>query len=204
MYLDRILGSGTKVNALSTLVQRSDMEFMESELAREIGSSVSEVNRQMGDLVGVGLVRMRREGKGKFYSINRKHFLYSPLRSLLRNLEDVYREAARQIAGYAAKRRGLVSVILFGSLAKGKIRSEYAKQPSDIDIVVVVDRDKDRMKKELARFIEEKTTETYGIMVYPIVLTREEYVKGLEKDHFVIDVHAQGEVIYGEKPRRFS
>ncbi len=204
MYLDRILGSGTKVGALSTLVQRSDMEFMESELAREIGSSVSEVNRQMGDLVGVGLVRMRREGKGKFYSINRKHFLYSPLRNLFRNLEDVYREAARQIASYVAKRPGLVSVILFGSLARGKIRSDYAKRPSDIDIVIVVDRDRERMERDLAKFIEEETFERYGIMAYPIVLTREEYVKGLEEDRFVIGVHAQGEVMYGEKPRRFS
>ena len=45
MYLDRILGSTTKINALSVLVSNPKRSFMEIELAKESGSPVSEVNR---------------------------------------------------------------------------------------------------------------------------------------------------------------
>lgn len=71
MYLDRILGSKTKVNILSALTQNKEKSFMESELAKEIGSSISEVSRQIIDLVNVGLVRMERVGKAKIYPIFR-------------------------------------------------------------------------------------------------------------------------------------
>ncbi len=49
MYLDKILGSTTKVNALSVLISNSSRVYLENELARESGASVSEVNRQMGE-----------------------------------------------------------------------------------------------------------------------------------------------------------
>jgi len=47
MYLDKILGSKTKINILAILVNAKDKEFAESELAKEIGCSLSEVNRQI-------------------------------------------------------------------------------------------------------------------------------------------------------------
>ena len=44
----------------------------------------------------------------------------------------------------------------------------------------------------------------YGINVYPIVLSVDDYLSGLSKDVFIMDVHSRGEVLYGEKPRRFG
>jgi len=66
MYLDRILGSKTKVNALATLVSNPDKKFLESELSMESGTSVSEINRQLGDLLKVGIILMeRQENQGR-------------------------------------------------------------------------------------------------------------------------------------------
>ncbi len=48
MYLDRILDNKTKVNALSVLIEKPDRKILEMELAKDAGSSVSEMNRQMG------------------------------------------------------------------------------------------------------------------------------------------------------------
>lgn len=204
MYLDRILGSTTKVNALSVLVSNSERGFIEVELARESGSPVSEVNRQMGDLTNSGLVTVERVGRAKVYRINSRHFLYRPLTELFRSLENVYREAAREIASHVARHEPK-AVILFGSLARGNIRSDIVREPSDIDLVVVADKgDVQRIRDDIIQFINSEISLKYGIAVYPIVLSNEEYVRGLSKDQFIIGVHSRGEVLYGEKPSRFG
>jgi len=204
MYLDRILGSTTKLNALSVLISDPKKGFMEIELAKESGSPVSEVNRQMRDLVNSGLVLVQRVGRAKVYQINSRHFLYTPLQKLFRSLESVYREVAQKIVSRIAKHEPR-AVILFGSLVKGKIRSDIVREPSDIDLVVVADKgDIKRIKDEMIQFINAEIGVRYGVTVYPIVLSSEDYVKGLGRDQFIINVHSEGELLYGEKPRRFG
>jgi len=205
MFLERLLGSGTKVNALAVLVNDSAGSYLEVELAKKAGSSVSEVNRQMNDLVSTGLVRLERVGKGKIYSINCKHFLFKPLKGLFRNLEIIYRQAASQIVKYLTNRFEIGAAILFGSLSRGSIRSDMVGEPSDIDIAIVAkSRDVVSIKKALISYVNSEIAEKYGISVYPIVLSAEEYTSALKRDPLVIDMHAKGEVLYGEKPRRFG
>ena len=204
MYLDKILGSKTKVNMLAALVQ-GEREFLEKELAEEIGSSVSEVNRQIVDLIDCGVVEIRKVGRAKIYSINKKHFLFKPLKNLFRDLVRVYREIAKEIVRYVTKRHKVFSIILFGSLVKGKIRSDLVKEPSDIDLLIISKKGYiERIRKELASFINENILPRYGVLTYPIVISPGEYKRGLEKDQFIINVHTYGEVLYGEKPRKFG
>ena len=204
MYLDKILGSKTKVNMLAALVQ-SKREFLEKELAEEIGGSVSEVNRQIVDLVNCGLVVMKKVGRAKIYSINKKHFLFKPLENLFLDLVRVYRRAAKEITKYVTKRHNVFSIILFGSLVKGKIRSNLVKEPSDIDLLIVSKReDVEKIKSEVMSYINKNILPKFGIVAYPIVMSKDEYKKGLEGDQFIISVHAQGEVLYGEKPKKFG
>lgn len=204
MYLDKILGSTTKVNALSVLISTPRRSYLENELARESGSSVSEINRQMGDLVSSGLVTMQKVGKAKVYRINERHFLHRPMKRLFRDLQDVYREIALNLVSQLKKHEPK-AVILFGSLSKGKIRSDLVEEPSDIDILVVADqKDVAKIRDEMLRYINLEVSLRYGIAVYPIVLSVEDYLKGLKEDQLIIGIHAKGEVLYGEKPTRFS
>ena len=205
MYLERVLGSRTKVNALAVLVSNSAKSFLEVELAKEAGSSVSEVNRQMTDLVNSGLVSLERIGKGKMYRVNHKHFLFKPLKNLFQNLEIVYRRVAREIVEYAVKGFKIQAAILFGSLSRGSIRSDTVQEPSDIDIAIVThSKNVVPLKKALVSYVNSEISYKYGISVYPVVLSREEYVSALKQGSFVSDIHAKGEVLYGEKPRRFG
>jgi len=206
MYLNRILGSKTKINVLSVLVTKPERGIIENELAKEADASVSEVNRQLKDLVNVGLIIMERVGKAKVYHVNQQHFLYEPLKSVFRGLEDVYREVANKAAKFVAEKHKVETVMLFGSLATGKIRSDFATEPSDVDIMVIV-RDKSQTKaveEEMLASVNSEVFPVYGINVYPIVLSVEEYLSGLTKDAFIMDVHSRGEVLYGKKPRRFG
>jgi len=206
LYLDKILGSKTKINALSVLVVHPERSFIENELAKEAGASVSEVNRQVKDLVNVGLVIMERVGKAKVYRVNQQHFLYASLKSVFRGLEEVYREIANRVTDFVAGKHKVEAVVLFGSLAMREVRSDFVKEPSDVDIVVVV-KDKrqiEAVEKDILDFVGSEVFPVYGINVYPIVLSVKEYLSGLVEDVFIMSVHSRGEVLYGEKPRRFG
>lgn len=205
LYLERLLGSRTRVNALAVLVSNSARSFLEVELAKEAGSSVSEINRQMRDLVNSGLVHLERVGKGKMYSINRRHFLFKPLRSLFLNLTNIYRQVASRIVKHVTKNFKIQTAILFGSLSRGSIRSDIVEEPSDIDLAIVASSENvTAIKKGLVSYIDSEVTEKYGISVCPIVVSTEEYISALKRDPFVIDLHAKGVVLYGEKPRRLG
>jgi predicted nucleotidyltransferase len=206
MYLDKILGSKTKVNALSVLVTQPERRIIENELAKEAGVSVSEINRQLKDLVNVGLVTMQRVGKSKVYQINQQNFLFQPLRNTFRSLEETYREIANKVAKFAAGKHEVKTVLLFGSLVSRKIRSNFVKEPSDIDIMIIVENKAKThgVTKDILNFLTSEIFPVYGINAYPIVLSTEEYVSGLAKDPFIMNIHANGEVLYGEKPRRYS
>jgi predicted nucleotidyltransferase len=205
MYLDKILGSKIKINILATLVNAESKEFMGSELSKEIGCSLSEVSRQISDLVNCGLVEMKNVGKAKVYSINKKHFLFKSLKTLFKDLVKIYKKAAKEITKFVIKKHKVLAVILFGSLAKGRIRTDFVREPSDIDLIIIARKeDIEKIKRELINFINENILSKYGIVAYPVVISLEEYRSGLAHDPFIIDVHANGEVLYGEKPRIFS
>ncbi len=206
MYLDKILGSKTKINLLSVLVSHPERRIVENELAKEAGVSVSEVNRQIKDLVNVGLVAMERVGKSKVYRANQQHFLYEPLKGVFRGLGEIYREIADKVARFITKKHEVKAVVLFGSLALRKLRSDFVKEPSDVDIMIIVE-DESQIKSirdDVLDFVSSEVFPVYGINIYPIVLSVDEYVSGLSKDVFIMDVHTRGEFLYGEKPRRFG
>jgi predicted nucleotidyltransferase len=203
MYLERILGSKTKINVLAVLVTNPGKSYVEKDLARECGASLSEVNRQMPDLVNSGLVTMQRMAKVKVYRINRGYFLFGPLEGLFRDLGSVYMEMADKIMRFITEKHKMHAVMLLGSLAENSIREDIVEEPSDIDLVFIAEKKKE-VEKDLISFINSEISKEYGVVVYPIVLTEKEYLKGLKDDRLVIEVHSKGEVIYGKKPRRFG
>ncbi len=206
MYLDKILGSKTKVNALSVLVTQPERRIIENELAKEAGASTSEINRQLKDLVNIGLVTMERVGKSKVYQINQQNFLFQPLRNIFKGLDETYREIAKKVAKFAAKKHEAETVLLFGSLVSKRIRSDFVKEPSDIDLMIIVKnkRQTENTRKDTLYFVSSEIFPVYGINVYPIVLSVEEYLHGLAENTFIMNVHSRGEVLHGEKPRRYS
>ena len=206
MYLEGVLGSKTKVNLLAVLVQSPDKGVIESELAKLAGVSVSEVNRQIDDLVAVGLVSLVRVGRSKVYQANVGHFLFEPLRLLFRSLGEVYREIGVGVAGFVGGLDGVRAVILVGSTVSGKVREDYVGEPSDVDLVIVVDSGVyvEPVRDEVLHYLGAEVFPVYGVNVYPMVLSKDEYIGGLSGNTFIMNVHSEGGTLYGEKPRRFG
>jgi len=131
------------------------------------------------------------------------------LKELFRSLEFVYKEIAHEVTNFIALLPILPEVkaiILFGSLASSKVRESFVKEPSDIDLVIVVKNEKQVsfIKSKVLDFVSSKVFPVYGVNVYPVVLSVDEYISGLSTDAFIMNVHSNGEVLYGEKPRRFG
>jgi len=206
MYLDRIIGSKTKVNLLSVLVSRPGRSIIESDLAKEAGVSVSEAGRQITDLVTIGLVAFERVGKSKVYRVNQSHFLFEPLRVLFRSLDEVYREIAGDVTSFIRGSGGVKAVILFGSLVSGRVREDFVDTPSDLDLVIVVEDESriEPIRSSVLGYVSVEVFPVYGVNMYPIVLSVSEYLSGLSNDVFVMNVHSGGEVLFGEKPSGFG
>jgi predicted transcriptional regulator len=204
MYLDRILGTKTKINILFALVSNPEKSYVEKDLARECNASLSETNRQIKDLVNSGLIKMQRVAKVKVYQVNEKHFLFNSLQKLFKNLNSVYLELAKNLTDFITKKYRISSVILLGSLTKKAIRDDIVEEPSDVDLVFITENEKDKVKNDLLSYINTEIMAKYGVVVFPIVLSVEDYVKGLKDNPLVIEAQAKGEVIYGKKPRRFG
>ena len=208
VYLEKILGTKVKVRLLFTLISNSAGSYMEKELAKDSNTSISEVNRQVADLVNAGVIIMQRAGSVKTYSINKKHVLFAVLRPLFTDLNRVYRKIAQKIKSAAtAKFACIRAIIIAGSLTRGNVREDIVKEPSDIDLVFILENDKDlkEVRGFLLRYIDEKIFPQYGITLFPFVISRREFLERLGgRDPFIAQVHTTGEVVYGEKPRRFS
>lgn len=208
IYLGKILGSETKIKLLFVLINNLQASYMEKELAKESKSSISEVNRQIPDLVRVGIITMERIGKTKTYTINRKHFLFLPLQKLFVDLNKIYKRIAQEIKNVTTKKfKDIQTIILIGSLAQGKIRQDIVKEPSDIDLLFIVKEDENikELKKFLLDYVNKEISLRYGITLYPFVISQQEYLKRLgKKDPFILETYTKGDIIYGKKPRRFS
>jgi predicted nucleotidyltransferase len=208
MYLENILGSFTKINALNVLVNNPTSRFVEKDLAIASGASASEINRQMHALVGSGMVFLEIIGRTKVYSLNGGHFLVKSLQALFGDLNRVFNDAAKEIARFAVSFSGnLDCVILVGSVAVKKVREDLVDNPSDIDLVFVLKdgRDKASFLDSLLAFIEKDIVSKYGFTCYPVVISRKEYLAGLnEKNSFMLAVQNLGVELHGRKPKRFG
>lgn len=206
MYLDRILGSATKINILYTLMSNPERAFVEKELGKESGCSLSEINRQIVDLVNSNIVIFQKIAKVKTYKINERHFLFVPLVNLFKDLNLIYKEIARKLVKFSTKKFDIACVILLGSLSEKSVRSDITEAPSDIDMIFVASKEADvgKIKEALIDYANSEISKVYGITIYPIVVSIKYYKKGLLDNSLVIEAQARGEVLHGTKPRRIG
>ncbi|MBN2026116.1 MAG: nucleotidyltransferase domain-containing protein [Actinobacteria bacterium] len=140
------------------------------ELARLVGYSHTQTNTALGELELNGLVIKRHLGNANAYSLNENSLVVSRILIPAFKLEErLVQELANRF--FAAMGEDLVSIILFGSVAKGE-----DSVGSDIDLILVV-RDETDLEA-----LDEKVSETsleaaaaFGGPVSPILLTETQY-----------------------------
>jgi len=172
--LDDILGNRVQVKLLRVLV-RTKGSFTGRELARLIGHSQNQTSLALQELERNGLVVWQGAGRSHLYSVDEDNILVTDFLEAGFRLEDeLQNRMARVFLDEIG--RDLVSIILFGSIAKGE-----EKPNSDVDLVVVV-RDKADLKIVEERVAEASASVTrrFGNQAMPIVVKKSDYERKMK------------------------
>ena len=192
--LDNILGQYSKVKILRFLV-KSQAQLNGREIAKDVGLSHVKAHASLKDLTKSGLVNMRSVGSSLVYWLNEEHFLVKEIiRPAFEKEDGVFEHISRIILKEISPPRPL-SIILFGSFAKGKATAD-----SDIDIVIVYPHHKNKalIVKELSE-AEKKLTSLFGNHLASVPFSIDEFQKKLKKkDAFINEIVRTGKVICGK------
>lgn len=192
--LDNILGQSSKVKILRFLV-RSQAQLNGREIAKRVGLSHVKAHIALKDLNTHGIVNMRAVGNSLVYWLNEEHFLVKEIiRPAFEKERGIFQHIARLILKAANPPRP-ISIILFGSFAKGNALAD-----SDIDVVIVYPQAKNKslIAKELSE-AEKKVTLLFGNRLSYVPLALDEFQKKLnKKDAFINEIVHTGKVIYGQ------
>ena len=160
--LDSILGSASRLRVAKLLVELPEKDFTGREIARLLGTSHSSVLEALRVLTDHGLATERVLGRAHVFRVNRDYFLYNILANLFRYERDQRRQIAEIIRTSLAP--GSISVILFGSRARGT-----ARRRSDVDRLVI-SKDVNEAESALSR-LRIQFRRNYGLELDAKVLT---------------------------------
>ncbi len=168
--LGDVLFTKTQQRVLGLLFGNPDRSFYSNELVRLSGMGNGTVQRELGQLVGSGLVTAGLIGNQKHYQANRAAPIFEDLRGIVLKtfgLADVLRAGLDRLVAR------IQVAFVYGSVAKG---SDTAK--SDIDILIVSDH------LAFADVIEalREARETLGREVNPSIYKRVEFEKKVSEE----------------------
>ena len=190
--IEKILGSKTKTRILRKMFEQ-EREFWFKELAQSLNLSFGTVHPALSELVEVRILRAKKAGNSKLYSLNKSH----PLFTELKNLFDEEREKPVKIAKLFARKirkTHIRNIILFGSAARGEF-----KEKSDIDILIVYVNKKDEIDKSAYEIVSEML-EKYDIPISVTYISYSEMKQRIKKlDRFVVKLLEEGEILFGDK-----
>ncbi|MGQ0815581.1 MAG: nucleotidyltransferase domain-containing protein [Gemmatimonadota bacterium] len=196
--LDHILGSLSKVQLLRAVLPLTT-PFTGRE-AQRLGRirSTGGAQKALEELSDLNLITRVQAGSAHVYEVNTTHHLYSALLQLFRDEEKLIGDVVSEITGSleeAGLHSQLVSVVVFGSVARGRTHSR-----SDVDLLVVVQR-----KSSVAKVSQAIGSHTrrlrnrYGVALSPYVIPRDELLARYRAgDPLLQDIMASGRTLVGE------
>ncbi|MBI4015613.1 MAG: nucleotidyltransferase domain-containing protein [Candidatus Aenigmarchaeota archaeon] len=162
------------------------------DIAKYSNLSYGTVHPALKDLVEFRILKTKLNDKSRLYCLNKSIFFYPELKSLF----EAEREKPIKIAESFAKsvyKRGIINLILFGSLARGEF-----KEKSDIDILVIYKGSKETIDKKLYEEVQ-RIIESYDIFISVTYMKQGEYKEKLKRmDDFIVKLAEEGKVLYGD------
>lgn len=189
--LNKILNNETKVKVLRFLYN-NDIDWSGRRIAREIEISPATCHKALQELYSEGIVLLRNVGKTYLYQFNHHNYVAQELlHPLFKKEERLLKVISRLLRDEFSERvkERVVSIALFGSVEKREDRPD-----SDIDLLVLVERAKDKEKIEKAfDNLNEKTMRLFGKIVSPYIESvsgfRRKYRQGLPVVKEIVQSH---------------
>lgn len=149
-----------------------DKEYYLRELERIINFSVGNIRRELLKLESQGLFTFRRQGNLVYCSLNKKHPLFKPFKSIIFKTIGVEGE----LRGALKRINGIKLAFIYGSFAKGTERIS-----SDIDIFIMGNVN----EEELIKAISKAETTLKREINYSLYSRKDFEKKKKEKDYFI-------------------
>ena len=195
--LDAVIGSAAKVRILRALLPLTS--YVSGNEARMLAGvrSKSGMRAALDDLTDLGVLERDQTRRIQLFRINRSHDLVKPLTVLFEAESGRIarlRKALQETLDEGAVREHTLSIIMFGSNARGD-----ARPASDLDLLVVTQAEPqvERVLQVLLDAIPE-VRRRFGLRLSPYVLekgrVRERYRDG---DPLMQNVHSEGRTLYG-------
>ena len=179
--LRSLFGSETRARLVTVFVTRPTEAFYARQLAREIGMSLTPIQRELERLHRLGIVRAEKTGREKYYRVEGQHPLLADLKGLVSKttaLGDTLRASLGQVEGVDA-------AFIYGSVARGDERP-----PSTIDLVILGNPDHDRLARALREAEDRQARE-----IHLITMTDEEWRAPSEaRERFIQELAASPKV----------
>jgi len=171
--LDKILNNELKVKILRFLC-KTGAEWSGRQLAKETRISPATCHKALRELNNESVLLLKSVGKSYLYRLNRENFIISNLLKPLYERESkILKEICKTIVQTINPLviNNIVSIAIFGSVQK-----EKEHPASDIDILVLVGKEKDKLKTEKNfERVNEDIVRKFGNTVSPYVQTVREF-----------------------------
>jgi uncharacterized protein len=174
--LGDLLFGQTRGRILALLYGMPDQAFFTRQIARQVGTSVGTVQRELETLSQVGLIERSATGMQVFYQANPEHPAYAELHSLIAKTAGAFHTLRSALAPLAKK---IACAFVYGSMARG---DENAG--SDVDLMVIGNVSLDELLTQLT-----SAERDLGRSINPTVFSLKEFKSKLKAgNHFLKSV----------------
>ena len=178
--LTKLFGSEARVKVLSLFLLNAGTENYLREIAQKTGLAVRSVQRAVGSLVEIEILKREKRGNSVYFVLNSENPITGDLKAIFLKtigLVEPIREALEPLSGRIAV------AFVYGSMAKGEAHAE-----SDIDLMILSD------SLGLADVYDhlQAAESTLSRTVNPNIMTAQEWKKKLQvSDSFVARIASQ-------------
>jgi predicted nucleotidyltransferase len=184
--VNTILGkSKTKQKILRLLFANEEKSFYLSEIAKIVGVSAGNAQRELNRLKRDGVVASQKKGNLRYYSLDKNNPAFPDIENIVKKTIGIELELSEIFSGL----KGVKFAFVFGSYAKNELKSG-----SDIDIVVIGNLDENELSKKTNSAENEIGREiNYHIYSLP------EFKKRLREESFLKNVVKKYKILSGNK-----
>jgi len=192
-YQESIVGSRTKVRLLRVLFRLPESELTGEVLAHKASVSKPMAHLALSQMMRENVVARRVVGRAYLYRLLADSYPVKLVAALFTTEDSPLEELARLARKRLASEK-VISVILYGSIARGEERAE-----SDIDLYVIIRKEVYRERvQQMISDLNPLTLSRFGNRLSALILTREESRRAYRKRRDLeMRTEAEGKVLYG-------